>query len=360
MSLRRLATLAAIWWAVQLALSLPPAIVFWAWLAPRVAYSPATDVLLHGFNAATVSDLLQPEHGGVIRSVWAGAMFAALCSGLLAPLMIAGTLGVLRKASDRRQVGAFIAAAVDPLWPLFAIGVATRGCALLLALLSGAIITFVVTIVGGEFWEPAPFVSFGLSAATGLAIWWVFVAVGDLALVQRTEAPRRSTLTSVASAAALVLRHPVALARRWLMAFVLPAAAVQVLYLVLANRLFSAPAVLFVAQQAVMLVRAGCRVQVLAAERDFLLAWKGRSVRHEDQVRPGQDREREIQQRQEPERPVHAEQVQEHRAPDSEHLGDGEPRTETGVAERVRDERISLGQTERRDAEVRKNPVEGL
>src|SRR5262249_19956166 len=176
MSLRRLATLAAIWWAVQLAISLPPAIAFWAWLAPRVAYSPATDVLLHGFNVATVSDLLQPEHGGMVRSVWAGAMFAALCSGLLAPLMIAGTLGVLRKASDRRQVGAFIAAAVDPLWPLVAIGVATRGFALLLALLSGGIIAFLVSVVGGEFWEPAPIVSFGLTAVVALAIWWGFVA----------------------------------------------------------------------------------------------------------------------------------------------------------------------------------------
>src|SRR5262249_61190959 len=103
---------------------------------------------------------------------------------------------VLRKASDRRQVGAFIAAAVDPLWPLVAIGVATRGAALLLALLGGGIIAFLVSVVGGESWEPAPFVSFGLSAGVALAVWWVFVALGDLALVQRTEAPRRSTLTS--------------------------------------------------------------------------------------------------------------------------------------------------------------------
>src|SRR4029079_18483364 len=106
-------------------LALPVAIVFWSWLAPRGALSPATDVLVHGFDIATVSDFLQTERGGIIHAAWAAAMFAAMCSVLLSPLMVAGTLGVLRKASDRRAVGAFLTAAADPPRPVVAIGVAT-------------------------------------------------------------------------------------------------------------------------------------------------------------------------------------------------------------------------------------------
>jgi len=333
-SLRRLATLAAIWWAAQLLLALPVAIAFWSWLAPRVALSPATDVLVHGFDVATVSDILQAERGGIVNSAWAGAMFAAACSALLSPLMVAGTLGVLRRASDRRAVGAFLTAAADPLWPLVAIGVATRGVDAVLAIVAAAATSFIVRTVWGEFWEPGPFVSFGVSATVGLLIWWTFVVIGDLALVQRTEAPRRSTLTSVSSAAIILLRHPVALARRWLLAYALPASLVQTVYLLVSDRLLAIPLLLFLAQQIVMFVRAACRVRVLAAERSYVVGWKsGRSAGQEYQVRPGQDREREIQQRQDAERPVQAQQVQEHRAADSQHLGDGQPGPDSGVAE---------------------------
>jgi hypothetical protein len=333
-SRRRLLTLAAIWWAAQLLLALPVAIAFWWWLAPRVALSPATDVLIHGFDIPTVSDLVQAERGGIINSAWAGAMFAAVCSALLSPLMVAGTLGVLRKASDRRAVGAFLTAAADPLWPLVAIGVATRGLAAVLAIVAAAITSFAVNAVGGEFWEPGPFVSLGLSATVGLVIWWTFVVIGDLALVQRTEAPRRSTLTSVSSAAIILLRHPVALARRWLVVYALPAALVQVVYVFVSGRLLAIPILLLLAQQTVMFVRAACRVRVLAAERTYVLGWKaGRSAGQENQVGPGQDREGEIQQRQDTERPVHAEQVQEHGAADSEELGSGETGADARMTE---------------------------
>jgi hypothetical protein len=333
-SRRRLITLAAIWWAAQLLLALPVAIVFWSWLAPRVALSPATDVLVHGFDIATVSDFLQTERGGIVNSAWAAAMFAAVCSALLSSLMVAGTLGVLRKASDRRAVGAFLTAAADPLWPLVAIGVATRGVAAVLAIVAAVILSFAVKVIGGEFWEPGPFVSFGLSATVGLLIWWTFVVIGDLALVQRTEAPRRSTLTAVSSAAIILLRHPVALGRRWLVVYALPAALVQVLYVLVSGRLLAMPVVLFLAQQIVMFVRAACRVRVLAAERTYVLGWKaGRSVGQEDQVRPGQNREREVQQRQDAERPVQAEQVQEHRAGDGEELRAGEAGADSRMPE---------------------------
>jgi hypothetical protein len=333
-SLRRLATLAGIWWAAQLLLALPVAIAFWSWLAPRVALSPATDALVHGFDLATVSDILQAERGGIVNSAWAGAVFAAMCSALLSPLMVAGTLGVLRKASDRRAVGAFLTAAADPLWPLVAIGVATRGAATVLAIVAIAVTSFMVRIVGGEFWEPGPFVSVGLSAILGLSIWWAFVVIGDLALVQRTEAPRRSTLTAVSSATIIVLRHPIALARRWLLLYALPLVVVQALYVVVSDRLLAMPVLLFFSQQAVMFVRAACRVRVLATERRYVLNWKaGRSAGQENQVGPGQDREREIQQRQDTERPVQAEQVQEHRAADGEHLGGGQPGSHSGMAE---------------------------
>ena len=152
MSRRRLITLAAIWWAAQLLLALPVAIAFWWWLAPRVALSPATDVLVHGFDIATVSDLAQAERGGIVNSAWAGAMFAAACSAAVAAdgRRHAGCAAKGKRPSGRRR---FLTAAADPLWPLVAIGVATRGIAAVLAIVAAAVTSFAVNAVGGEFWS---------------------------------------------------------------------------------------------------------------------------------------------------------------------------------------------------------------
>jgi hypothetical protein len=359
-TLRRLATLSVMWWTVHFLLALPTAIAVWTWLSARVAFSPATDVLRSRIDLATMSDLLQPERGGIVPAAWAATLVAAISAALLAPLLVAGSLGVMRRSGNRRLVGTFVSAAADPFWPLLAIGVATRGLAAIFAVLSAATVGFVVNVVGGDSWEPGPFVTAVGSVTAALVVWWAFVAVGDLALVLRTEAPRRSTLSAVAGAAVLTVRRPFALLRIWAVAYLLPTAAMMALYGLLSSRLMAMPVLLVLSQQAVMLVRAGCRVQALASERRLILESRSRSVDEEDQVRPGQDGQRQVEQRQDAERSMHAEQMQQHRAADREHLGDGEPRTDTGMPERVGDQGVSLGQAEGRDAEVREDAVERL
>src|SRR5437773_9916599 len=101
-----------------------------------------------------------------------------------------------------------------------------------------------VSAAGGEFWEPGPLVSGGVTVTIGVLAWWLFVTLGDLAIVLRTEAPRRSTLSSLHGAAVLIARHPIALVALWLMTFVLPAAASLALYVLVSDRLLPLPVLL--------------------------------------------------------------------------------------------------------------------
>jgi hypothetical protein len=295
-----------------------------------------------------------------LPAIWTETLLAVVCAIVAAPLLIAGSLGVMRRAGNRRAVGVFVAGASDPLWPLLAIGIGTRGLAAILVVVAAAAAGFLVNVAGGDRWEAGPFVSVGLIVTAALVIWWLFVSLGDLAIVLRTEAPRRSTLSAVGGAAALMLRRPLTVLRIWTIAYVLPGVGVVTVYGLISRRISAAPLLLAVVQQAVLFVRAGCRVQALAQERRLVLETRGRSASEEDQVRPGQDRQREIQQRQDAERPVHADEVQEHRAADGEHLGDREPGADAGMPQPVRDERIPLRQPERGDPEVREDAIEGL
>jgi hypothetical protein len=356
----RFLKLTVIWWVAQFLLAVPVAVIFWGWLAPHVAYSPGTDALLTGLNLGVLADLIRADRGMVLRAAWTSALTMAVMSAVIAPLAIGGALGVLR-SDGTRAIATFLRSAADTFGPIMLIGALTRSLAIGLGLLTAGILSNVPGLLGGEFWEPGPIVGAALALVGGLFVWWCLIAIGDLAIVLRTEAPTRGAWRALGGGVAILVRHPLTLARRWLFAFVIPAGLVQVIYVLGSDRLLTAPLALFAAQQLVMLTRAGCRVELLALERRLVLSRRRIPLpRQEDQVRPGQDGERQIEEREEAQRPVQLEPVQEDGAAHGDQLGEGQPGPDAGVPERVGDDRVALGEPESGDAQVREDPVKGL
>lgn len=358
----RLFKLSLVWWVAHLLLALPLAFAFWTWASGQTAFSPATDVLISGINVATIGDLIKGDRVGIISVVQSGAVTAALVAGLLSPFLIGGTLATFR-STEHRVLPAMLAGAGQAPGALVVIWIVTRGLAVLLGLASAMAFSSVVDRVGGELWEPGPIVGFFGGIALAAVVWWFFVAAGDAAMILRTEPEPVRAFRASWRGVVLVFRHPVRVAGIWLFRGAIPAGLVQALYLGTSDAVLTVPAALIGLQQSVMIVRAMCRVSILGAERDLVVSLRppARSAwRDEDQVAPGQDGERQVQDSEDRQRPVQLEQVQEHGAPDGEQLGDGQRGADAGVAERHRDERVALGETEGRDPQVGEDPIKRL
>ena len=358
----RLFKLSLVWWAVDLLLALPLAFAFWTWASGQTAFSPGTDVLISGINVATIGDLMKGDRVGILSVVRSGALIAALVAGLLSPFLIGGTLATFR-STEHRVLPAMLAGAGQASGGLVAIWIVTRGLALLLGLASAMAFSAVVDRVGGELWEPGPIVGFFGGVALAAVAWWFFVAAGDAAMILRTEPEPVLAFRATWRGVMLVLRHPLRVARIWLLRGAIPASLVQALYLGTSDAVLTMPTALIGLQQSVMIARAICRVSILGAERDLVVSLRppARSAwRDENQVAPGQDRERQVQDGEDGQRPVQLEQMQEHGAPDGEQLGDGQRGADAGVAEGHRDERVALGETEGGDPHVGEDPVKRL
>jgi len=358
----RLFKLALVWWATHLLLALPLAFAFWTWASGQTAFSPATDVLIPGINVATIGDLMKGDRVGIISVVQSGALIAALVAGLLSPFLIGGTLATFRSVEHRVLPGMLAGAGQAP-GALVAIWIVTRGLAVLFGLVSAMAFSGGVDRVGGGLWEPGPIVGFFGGIALAAVGWWFFVAAGDVAMILRTEPEPVRAFRAVWRGVTLVLRHPLRVARIWLLRGAIPAGLVQALYLATSDAVLTLPAALIGLQQSVLVVRAMCRVSILGAERDLVVSlWPpARSVwRDENQVTPGQDGERQVQHSEQGQRPVQLEQVQEHGAPDGEQLGDGQREADAGVAEGHRDERVALGEAEGGDPQVGEDPIKRL
>jgi hypothetical protein len=286
----------------------------------------------------------------------------ALIAGLLSPFLIGGTLAAVR-TPEARVWPAMVAGAGRAPGALLVIWIVTRFLGLGLALAAGMVLSTIVNRIGGELWEPGLFIGFVAGATAGVIVWWLLVAVGDTAMIMRTEPEPAGAFRAIARAFGFVFHHPLRVAWIWLGRGVLPAGLMQLVYVRASDALLTAPVALVGLQQLVMIGRAWCRVSVLGAERELVVALRpavrlGR--RDEDEVRPGQDGERQIEHRQESQGPVQLEAVEEHRTSDGQQLGDGERWTDAGVTERERDERVALGEPEGGNPEVSKDPVERL
>jgi hypothetical protein len=403
MSGRRLIAVTLMWWAAHFALALPLAAELWHWLRTATEWSPSTDLLATRVNVATIAELLRGEHGSITSLFTGGWAVAAGIAFVMAPLAATGTLavamfpagGVLRTFATGIGRGG---------WRAVTIGLSSRILALAGAVALALVASATVGVIAGEGSEAGAVFSPVAGIAAGALAWLWLVALSDIALVGTLREPSASIVRVAGRAFVVWARHPLRLASIWIIAGIVPALALQAAYLGAASLIVTSPLLLFCAQQTVMLGRAFLRVQILARECAMVpqhgasaptgeaagpdgpactTAFEsgpdaGRSISSADsrphigrsfspgyslgeiqQIRPGEDREREIHQGKESEHAVQPEQVQAHRAADGEEFRESEPGTDPGVPERVGDQGIAFRDAEG-DAQVREGAVEDL
>ena len=366
MSRRRLIAVTLMWWATHFALALPLAAGLWRWLRPATEWSPATDVLATRVNVATIAELLRGEHGNIISLLAGGWLVTAGIAFVIAPLVATGTLAVVM-FPDGGVLRTFATGIGRGGWRAVTIGLSSRILALAGGVAFALVASATVGVIAGEGSEAGTVFAPVAGIAAGGSAWLWLLALSDIALVATLREPS-APIVRVAGRAFLVwARHPLRLAAIWIVAGVLPALALQAAYLGAASVIVTSPLLLICAQQTVMLGRACLRVQILARECALVASANshvdrgssGNSVGEIQQIRPGENREREIHQGEEGEHAVQPEQVQAHRAANGEELRESEPGTDPGVPERVGDQRIAFRDAEG-DAQVREGAVEDL
>jgi len=253
-------------WAWSALLTLPVAAPIWHVWRDTTADAPRADALMDGFNLATFRELTKFD----VTSSWTPA-FAAFGGVILLAiigqaLVAGGTLEVL--VSDERGpfTRRFLAGAGGYFWRflrVFVLAAVAAGLAL-----AAVVVAFVPlsAITDGGAWEPGWYIvqAAQVVALAVVALFWL-VAVDYARIRMALERDRRSALAALARGVMTVVRHPLRTFGIWIAGGVLVvalAAAYRLLGGWTAGTLF----LMIVAQQLVMLARAGIRVAVVGAE----------------------------------------------------------------------------------------------
>lgn len=287
-------------WACHLVLAALVAVPLAARLAAHLGPSEAGDALLFGPAPALLVEIARAE-GGAVSLLGLLVAVVVLLTLLASPALAAGTLEVLASSDGRPGVG--VPAAANGLGGsssarsararslghrfgrgvghfygrLLRQGVVAVPVALVAVVLAAGPLLVVARRFGERGRETLAFVLQNLALlGAGLALLWVLLAL-DLARVAVVREDRRDAIRCFWRALLLVLRHPLALAGRWLgltalLALVAWGAAVARLPLPVATTWGLVATVIL--HQLVLLARATERVALWEVERQLLACWR--------------------------------------------------------------------------------------
>ena len=391
-------------WSWHLVVAAAAALPMFTWLRSATAHRPAADVLVERWSFGTVSELLQYTEAPILEMLRSGAVAAVALATVAAPLFIALVLRSLgTDAASSTDLGR---AAVRMYWPLLRALILGRAVALAGVALTALGVASAMGPLRASLGEAGLWSGLLLLLAATAIVGMLLLAACDYALVEVVERGGRSAVRAWLRGARAALTHPVAAVLLWAGAGVLLAVLLG-LYGVISARLPVGTMSLVVAgvlvQQLFMLGRTWVRVGLLGAERSVFLAVSpapplpeaarapagddmpllpfgddarsrapgsaGRaaqddaepsSVEDEQHPGPGQDGEREIEDREQRQDAVERQQVQHDRAGHGEQLGHGEAGSDAEMVHVVRDERVAFTQAEGGDAEIGERPVEHL
>ena len=392
-------------WLWHLLVGAAAALPMFTWLRNATAHRPAADVLVERWSFGMVAELLQYNQAPILEMLRSGALAAVALATVAAPLFIALVLRSLAAgAMSTTDLGR---AAVRVYWPLLCALLLGRAIALvgiaLTALAFGSLVDPLRASLGqAGFWSGLAL----LLAATTL-VGMLLLTACDYALVDVAEGRGSSAVRAWLRGARAALMYPFAALLLWAGAGVL-LTLLLCLYGLVSAALPVGTMPLVVAgvlvQQSFMLGRTWLRVGLLGAERTVFLAVSPappppeaarapgkedtpllpfdedayspaaasagrlpadglvgpRSVQDEEHPGPGQDGEREIENREQRQDAMERQQVQYDRAGHGEQLGHREARSNAEVVHVVRDERVPFAQAEGGNAEVGERPVEHL
>lgn len=356
-------------WALQLIVAAAAALPLFRALSAVTASFPEADRLLERFSLALYAELLQANQVPMFAMLQASGFGVVLIAVITGPAFLAAIVTSLERPGGPK--GALAASVGRYYWPLLRLTVFGRLVAIMAAGLVGGAFGAALRPLRRSLWEAGRLASGPLIVAVALVVLVLFWAVVDYAIVHaiRTES-RRMFAAWRAGVRAAFRRLWTTLGIWFGIGLLLAACAAIVVFLhgILPATSAALIAAVIVLQQIFIITRIGLRVALLGAEA---AAWRpiqnsefripdSELVRPEEHERPGQDRERQVQQREDTEHPVEREQVQDDRARDGHHLRDREARADAQGVHVVLDQRVPLPDAERHDSEISEYAVENL
>jgi hypothetical protein len=391
-------------WLWHLLVGAAAAFPMFAWLRNATAYRPAADVLVERWSFGMVAELLQYNQAPIVEMLQSGALAGVALATVAAPLFIA--LVLRSPGTDAMSSTDLGRAAMRLYWPLLRALLLGRAIALAGIAVAALAVASLVDPLRASLGQAGLWSGLALLLAATAILGLLLLAACDYALVDVAEGRGRSAVRAWLRGARAALTHPIAALLLWGGAGLLLTLLLGVYGLVSATLpVGTTPLVVagVLVQQLFMLGRTWLRVGLLGAERTVFLAVspvprlphavrspatadmpvlpfeadarcpasgsggraaqgadEPRSVEDEEHPGPGQNGEREIEDREQRQDAMERQQVQHDRAAHGEEFGHREARSDAEMVHVVRDERVPFAQTEGGDAEVGERPVEHL
>ena len=266
---RRTPALAVTLWLLNLALALAAGVPGWLALRSAIGLLPEADPLRHGFDVSIVMDLVEIRPGLI-----GGLLFSAIgiaCLGLLVgAAATGGALEVLTSRDERPFAHRFGRGAGRFFFRFVRAGLLAGVVA---AVAAGLVAGPLLAVSGRLRRESGSELASNATWAAALLLGFLVVLLAllalDVARVRIVREDARRVLPLLRSGFAVVLGHPLKWLATWGVNAALGALALG-LYLAFRNAVpaGTGPLVLlmFVAQQAFVLVRSGLRVALLGSE----------------------------------------------------------------------------------------------
>jgi hypothetical protein len=267
--------LAAVLWLVNLSLAGIATLPAWTAWREGFAFSPEADSLLAAFRPVVFVELGQ-RGGGLGSTLTVLLLGLGALALILNALTSGGVLEALLAEDDRPLLHRFGRGAGRFFWRFVRVGLVAGLVGALGVGVALAVFAALTRPLQDSAWEPrAPVLSL-VRIAVGLGVAMVALMALDFARVRIVREDSRRPLRELRKALWLVLRNPVKVALLW--------ASIALIYVVLLVAHFSVGwgslarttaliLAMVVAQQALMLVRAGLRVALFAgcAEMEAIL-----------------------------------------------------------------------------------------
>lgn len=261
-------------WAWFGLLALVPAYPAWVWWAGVLGKSPESASILNRFDIGVLVDVVAGKGISGVGLLNGAAAAAGLIALLSSAFAFGGMLEILGRGDDRRTfMHRFFRGGGHFFWRFFRLAIIAGVCVVVATGLVAAAQAGMNAISSESEWEPAGFLAAAASVVLFLVVAGLFLLALDYARIRVARDDSRSMLRAYAAAVAFVLRRAPA-AYGIAVAILMIEVAIMAAYLAYetiapAAGNWGAIAVMFLAQQVVVVGRVFVRVALVGAERHF-------------------------------------------------------------------------------------------
>jgi len=261
-------------WAWYGLLALVPALPAWSWWNGVLGSSPEAASVLKRFDLGVFLDLTAGKGINGIGLLTGSAAAAGVLALVSSAFAFGGILEVFGTEDDKRSfMHRFFRGGGHFFWRFFRLAIMAGVCLVLATGAMSALMAAATAPMGKSEWEPAGYLGGVATMVVVLAVAALFLLALDYARIRVARDDSRSMLKAYASGLGFVLRRLLPVYGIAIL-FVAALAALAGIYLAYetnapAAGTWTAIAVLFVIQQAVVLGRVFLRVALVGAERQF-------------------------------------------------------------------------------------------